>query len=328
MSNMDEFELIEWIKKRFSHLLKDETGIGDDCAVIKEKPEMHTVVSTDMLLEGIHFVKSRITPVDLGYKSLAVNLSDIASMGAIPTASFLSLGIPEGIDIKWLEDFLAGYLELSEKYKVPLLGGDTTRSKTGITISVTAMGEVFKEKAKWRKSALVGDLICVTGCLGDSAAGLYAIENDLLDDLAQRLSYRHKHPEPHIDKGRFLSRFSQVHAMMDVSDGIASDLNHILKASGKSAEIDLDKISLSNEFQKFVEEKKLDKYKLALAGGEDYVLVFTMDETYYSKLNKLYYEEFNEDIYVIGKIYEGKDQINYLHGGKPFDFGNKGFRHF
>jgi thiamine monophosphate kinase len=251
-------------------------GIGDDCAVLPQREGVDTLVTTDLLIEGRHFLLSDVSPYELGWKSAAVNISDIAAMGGKPVASFLSIALPkelppvasgrqEGLRApatktlrdrshfqsrpeapmsagasgdsvsRWVDRFIAGFRELSSRFGVPLLGGDTSASPSELFINVTVLGECPHGRAVLRSGAVAGDLICVTGPLGDSAAGLKLIleRADSGDTPApsEALIRRHYLPMPRVAEGMALRECPGVHAMMDISDGIASDLRHILKAS-------------------------------------------------------------------------------------------------
>ena len=313
LKDLGEFGLIARIREQFT-APEGVTGIGDDCAVLPQRDDRDTLVSTDMLVEGTHFLRDDITPYQLGWKSAAVNLSDIAAMGGKPTGTFLSLALPAGLESAWAEDFLRGYAELSERFGTPLLGGDTTASPDRICINVTVLGECPSGCARTRSSARPGDLVCVTGTLGDSAAGLKAILAGVERDAdVQALIDRHYLPLPRVTEGLRLAAIAGVHAMMDISDGIGSDLRHILEASGVGAEIDIRKLPLSPALRRVCARPGWDAAELAVCGGEDYELLFTMDP------------EASPDVphTVIGRITEGS---RLVWSGTDRDF--RGFVHF
>ncbi len=282
MQQLGEFGLIDRIRKMTSVPDPSWVGIGDDCAVIPLSPETggapasDLLVSTDMLVEGTHFLMEDISPRQLGWKSAAVNISDIAAMGGKPIATFLSLALPKTLPEQWMQEFMEGYNGISEKYGAALLGGDTTCSPDRICINVAVLGTCPRGKAKLRSAARPGDLVCVTGTLGDSAAGLRLILGGQ-KGAAPRLMDRHYTPTPRVEEGLALSCLPGVHAMMDISDGVGSDLRHILDESGVGARIDTGKLPISKELQALCSEKGWDPKELALSGGEDYELLFTMD---------------------------------------------------
>ena len=275
LSELGEFGLIERIRARFPSP-KWAMGIGDDCAVVPQQNGQESLISTDMLIEGTHFLRDDITPYQLGWKSAAVNLSDIAAMGGHPLGTFLSLALPANLSVEWIDEFLRGYADISGQFSVPLLGGDTTASPDRICINVTVYGETPYGRERLRSAARVGDLICVTGALGDSAAGLKAIlKGGERDADVQMLIDRHYLPKPRIAEGIELAANLQVHAMMDISDGIGSDLQHILDASGVGAEIKTEDIPLSLALKRVCKRLGWDPLELAIGGGEDYELLFT-----------------------------------------------------
>lgn len=270
-----EFDLIELIKQRFT-VPEGVLGIGDDCAVLPQRAGMETLVSTDMLMDGVHFLIDDVDPFSLGWKSAAVNVSDIAGMGGRPVGSFLSFALPKSLSAEFIISFIDGYKALSDQFDCPLLGGDTTSSLDRLCISVTVMGECAKGACRKRSDARVGDLICTTGFIGDSAAGLNVILKACdRGPLEAELVRRHYRPVPRVDAGLALAAAPGVHAMMDISDGIGSDLRHILKASGKSARVDVDRLPLSAQMLEACGKYGWDALHLALDGGEDYELLFT-----------------------------------------------------
>ncbi len=312
-----EFELIDTIREMFP-VPEGSLGIGDDCAVIPQKGGMDTLVSTDMLIEGSHFLLSDVSAEDLGWKSAAVNISDIAGMGGRPVATFLSFAIPRGTDDSFIDGFMKGYREISSKYGIPLLGGDTVASDNTMCINVAILGEAPAGKARLRSMADTGDTIYVSGPLGDSGAGLKVILEGIERGATENaLVHRHYRPEPRVELGMKLSGIDGVHAMMDISDGVASDLEHILAASGVSAEIDVRKLPLSEDLKKACGLHGWDAVRLALEGGEDYELLITADPS-------LDLSPFG--LTSIGRIKEkGAEPINWI-GTTSMDY--KGYHQF
>lgn len=314
LRELGEFGLIEEIKQGIE-VPQGYLGIGDDCAVMAQKSGMETLVSTDMLIEGTHFLMDDISAYRLGWKSAAVNISDIAAMGGRCTGSFLSFALPKGLGKEWTDEFFRGYKEISSLYGCPLLGGDTTSSPDRLCISVTVTGEAPAGKSVKRSNAAIGDLICVTGNLGDSGCGLKIILEGIGRDAdAEKLIARHYLPMPRVKEGMEIAA-AGASAMMDISDGIGSDLRHIIEASGVGAEIDTSMIPLSNELKSKCAEYGWDPLELAISGGEDYELLFTISEENAKKI------DFNH--FVIGKIISG-DKIIWIESERDY----MGFRHF
>lgn len=310
-----EFEFIAGIRKMFP-VPQGMLGIGDDCAVIPQEDGMETLVSTDMLVEGSHFLLEDIGPRQLGWKSAAANFSDIAAMGGSPVGSFLALALPSGLPQGWTDAFLTGFKEISDKYGFALLGGDTTASKDRLCICVTVLGRAVRGRSLKRSGARPGDLVCMTGTAGDSAAGLYAILHSIpREEEVPYLTGRHYLPTPRIKEGMMLASTAGIHSMMDISDGIGSDLRHIMEESGTGMEIDLNSMPLSKELKQFCRKNGLDPFDFAADGGEDYELLFTADPSAEAAIQVQHS--------VIGKV---TDTGELVWKGTDKDF--KGFRHF
>lgn len=323
IQEIGEFGLIGRIAETVKNLIPDGwEGIGDDCAVIPWGNDSSLVVTTDLLVENVHFLRDRITPHELGYKSLAVNLSDVAAMGARPVATFLSIGLPsETVEVEWCDAFFEGYLS----FGVPLLGGDTTSSPEGIVINITVLGTAENSHIKRRNAARTGDYIAVTGPLGDSAGGLQAILDSLPQDTdIQELIKRHHRPRPYLAEGEWLGSQPGIHAMMDVSDGVASDLLHILQASSLSATIDTAGIPISSLLRETAPRYGWDTLKMALTGGEDYVLLVTLDRRQATWIQADFARQFGRELYIIGECRDGEPQIIYNGADSLF----AGYKHF
>ncbi len=330
LSDIGEFGLIN----RFSKLFNTETpssitGIGDDCAVIPAGKGSSWLITTDMLIEGRHFLTDKISPQDLGYKSLAVNLSDIAAMGGTPHSICLSIGISKDTSIEWLDQFFEGLHNLCKASGTLLIGGDTTKSDDKMIINIVAMGKANDNDIKLRSAARPGDNICVTARLGDSAAGLYALLNELpADETVKHLIQQHHHPKTFIEEGKWLGQQESVHAMIDVSDGIESDLQHIIDQSAAGAEINLENIPISSELAAFSKQHNLNPEELAITGGEDYCLLFTIDSSQFEVFADQYKTNFGCSVFKIGTIKENKQGIIYKKKGHPVKLSTKGFDHF
>ena len=319
-----EFEIIERIRQIMEEVAvpeKGSMGIGDDCAVIEAGGQI--IVSTDMLVEGSHFLFSDIDPYDLGWKSAAVNISDIAAMGGAPVGTFLSLGLPKGLSDEWIDAFSRGYRDLSLRYGAKLLGGDTTSSPLGVVINVTVTGRIPEGSRLLKRSAAKpGDLIAVGGNLGDSGGGLKLILGSAeRGEDEQILIKRHYRPIPQISLGQQLAANGKTHAAMDISDGLAGDLMHILKASGVDARVHLDKLPISDELRRCSLRYGWDSALLAATAGEDYVLLFTAAPD----------AELPEGCTVVGSILERQTEqanIQWMRNGNPLRESLSGFTHF
>lgn len=335
---MGEFEFIDSIRKQFS-VPEGFTGIGDDCAIIPRGDGLETLVTKDMLVEGVHFLLERISAYDLGWKSAAVNISDIAAMGGTPVASFLSLALPSALiaDGPWLNEFIRGYRDLSTRFSCPLLGGDTTSSPDGLCIDVTVLGSAPAGHSVKRSGALDGDLVCVSGYLGDSGAGLKLLLGAApsapqacagVADGGSAGAYligKHCRPVPRVEAGLALAGIPGVHSMMDISDGIASDLRHILRASGLSALVECASLPFSKELLAVSKLHDWDPLELALTSGEDYELLFTISPESLGQVEQAL-KVCGCHCYIIGKCFSGAEPGHIEWSGTNRDF--RGFRHF
>jgi thiamine-monophosphate kinase len=270
---MNEFELIQrYFQNHALHRDDVALGIGDDAALCRIEPGMELVVSTDTLLDGTHFPR-QTSPEDIGYKALAVNLSDMAAMGAAPRWFTLALTHPDGDEV-WISRFSEGLLSLADNYQVALIGGDTTRGPLSITLQI--IGVVPTGQALRRDQAKPGERICVSGCLGDAGLGLRTIlgadDKPVLQAQALRqVRQRLNRPTPRVELGLRLR--GQSRCAIDISDGLLADLSHILQASDVGASLALAHLPLSPAMRQLPHEQAL---QLALTAGDDYELCFTL----------------------------------------------------
>lgn len=269
---MGEFDLIQRYFSRHQQGQNVALSVGDDCAVLNVPVGQRIAISTDTLVQGTHFLPT-ISPEDLAYKAVAVNLSDLAAMGAVPMWASLALTLPN-IQSSWLEGFSQSLFAILDRYQVSLIGGDTTQGHCAITLTV--QGLLPENMGLFRHQAQVGEWIFVSGNLGDSAAGLQCLlENrKTLSESDRYLVQRHLRPTPRIELGLALRQFSRC--AIDISDGLIGDLEHILKCSQVGAEIYLEQLPLSRQLLESVGEAQAQQF--ALTGGEDYELCFTVAE--------------------------------------------------
>lgn len=312
---MTEFGFIDKICARFAELpLNGFEGIGDDCAVLPVADGDALLFTADLLNEGVHFLRRTTSARELGGKALAVNLSDIAAMGGRPVATLLSLALPPDAGETWAGEFMEGYRALSERYGVALVGGDTTRSGQGITINVTAIGRAPLSCIKRRSAARPGDVLFTTGALGASGAGLRDLLAGRLDTPA---AAEHRNPRPQVEEGLWLGMRREVHAMMDLSDGLASDLRHILDRSGVGAEVLLERIPVAEG----------SDLQTAACGGEDYKLLLTADAEGAGQLADEFLKRFGSPLHPLGRI-TGTRELVWLQNGNPVPLDWHGFTHY
>nr|WP_024967247.1 thiamine-phosphate kinase [Pantoea sp. IMH] len=318
-----EFELITRYFDRVTSSRRDvEKGIGDDCALLTLPEKQTLAISTDTLVEGVHFLRD-MHPADLGYKALAVNLSDLAAMGADPAWLTLALTLPE-INEPWLKAFSDSLFELLDYYNMQLIGGDTTRGPLSMTLGIH--GLVPQGRALKRSGARPGDWIYVTGTLGDSAAGLALLQHQMKisDPVAhEALIKRHLRPMPRILQGQALRDLAS--AAIDLSDGLISDLRHILKASDCGARVNLEALPISGVMQQHFEPAQALRW--ALSGGEDYELCFTVPEINRGALD-VALGHYGVPFTCVGQMAPQSEGLVLLQDGTPVNIDLKGFDHF
>lgn len=318
-----EFSLIaRYFDRVRSSRFDVETGIGDDCALLNIPEKQTLAISTDTLVSGIHFLPD-IDPADLAYKALAVNVSDLAAMGADPAWLTLALTLPS-VDESWLESFSESLFEQLNYYDMQLIGGDTTKGPLSMTLGIH--GYVPVGRALKRAGAKPGDWIYVTGTPGDSAAGLAILQERLAVEDAtdkQYLLQRHLRPTPRVLHGQALRDLAS--SAIDLSDGLVSDLGHILKASNCGARIDLDMLPYSAAMTKHVDAEQAMRW--ALSGGEDYELCFTVPELNRGALD-VAIGHLGIPFTCIGQMSADIDGMHFQRGGDVVTFDYKGFDHF
>ncbi|MGQ9846278.1 MAG: thiamine-phosphate kinase [Bacteroidales bacterium] len=336
ISELGEFKLIDHLTKNTQiHHKETIKGIGDDAAVIEGNHDKKLLITNDLLVEGIHFNLVYTPLKHLGYKAVAVNLSDIAAMNGIPKQITVSIAVSSKFSVESLEQLYEGIHAACKEYKVDLIGGDTTSSLTGLCISITAIGEAKLEDIVYRNGAQIDDLICVSGDLGASYLGLQLLEREhkifnddpsIQPDFAGKeyLLQRQLKPEPRFDVLRQLKEFGiKPNAMIDISDGLSSELNHICKESKTGAKIYSHKIPIDPVTAITAEEFNMAPETAALHGGEDYELLFTVSAEHLNKLLSI------PTISIIGKITHADEGISLiLQGNHKVDLESKGWNSF
>jgi len=312
------------------------SGIGDDAAVVRNASSKDTVLTADLLVEDIDFRRTTTPPFLLGHKALAVSLSDVAAMGARPRWSMLSIGVPEDVwHSEFIDNFYDGLLSLAGRYDVQLIGGDTSRTSEKIVIDSTLIGECNSGQAISRGGAKPGDLIFVTGTLGGAAGGLRLVERGahLADqnltasdtDSLDHLLLRHLRPEPRVGWGMVLGQERLATAMIDISDGLSSDLNHLCEASGVGAFIEATRIPVDANVVDLSGRRALDPLQLALHGGVDFELLFTVTPERATKLPR---RVDGVAITRIGEVREHSHGVKIAEGTRVWDLGPGGWDHF
>lgn len=304
-------------------------GIGDDCAVISKDNSNCFLVSTDTLVDGVHFDLAWHPPALVGRKAAAVNLSDIAAMGGKPRFALLNLAFPASAP-PWLDDFLAGFLAMLGENAVMLVGGDTVKSSNDCSITVTIIGEASREVVLYRSGAVSDDLVFISGGLGKAAAGLALCRAGLGRIARQQwegLVNAHLAPEPRVKLGSILAASGLVHAMMDISDGLATDLAHLCEESSAGAEVTGESLPVSEDLVAAAAELQIPVLDLVLKGGEDYQLLFTAAPEHEDTLRALVEEKNEGEIFAIGRITAGRG-VFLQDGSKRNEITYQGYDHF
>lgn len=337
VNKLGEFGLIEHLTQGFD-ITQSSTllGIGDDAAIIATGGEEQLLISTDMLVEGIHFDLTYTPLKHLGYKSVVVNISDICAMNGRPQQVTMSLAISNRFSVEALDEFYAGVRLACKHYGVDLVGGDTTSSNKGLYISVTAIGRAPESRIARRSGAKQGDIMCVTGNLGSAYLGLQILEREkriylenpgVQPDMGENTQYlleRQLKPEARTDMVDAFAKADLVPtAMIDVSDGLASEVFHLCKASGLGAIVEESGVPIHQDAQLQALEFNLDPITCALSGGEDYELLFTVDPKDLDKVR------FMPDLYICGEMTASEEGVKlHTKGGNIHDLKAQGWNHF
>ncbi len=331
IEELGEFGFIQRIKRKNPPPGPEVVlGIGDDAAVLRPSKDRLLLLTSDVLIEGVHFIKEYAAPEILGKKALAVNLSDIAAMGGTPVYFLLAIGIPSSTPLSFLDAFSRGLQQMARRFKCSLVGGDVVRSTSGLVICITVGGEVDKRRVLRRDGAKPGDQIFLTGPVGNSALGLRILQagEDLGGKETRSLIKSHLSPVPRVREGSSLASAGLPTSMIDISDGLLQDLRHIVRESRVGARLCLDQIPLSKNFRKVAGRFSPAPWDLALSGGEDYELLFTVSPRRLRALDQ-WSKKNRTPVFPIGEItkrtgrVEVKDKEGHLY--RP---NQEGFEHF
>lgn len=325
-----EFEFIDSLRRRFG------AGLGDDAAVIRSSPDKEIVITADLLVEDIDFRRTTAPALLLGHKALTVSLSDIAAMGARPRWSLISIGVPDDVwQTEFVDQFYEGLAAVANRYDVQLIGGDTSRTNEKIVVDSIVLGEVHTGKAVKRVGAQPGDQVFVTGSLGGAAAGLRLIERgahlaeqNLADEDSQKIDHvllRQLRPEARVGWGMVLGEERLATSMIDVSDGLSSDLNHLCTASGVGALIESSLLPIDHQVVELCGRRALDPLQLALHGGEDFELLFTVNAESVGRLPR---RVDGVEITRIGEVVIHRDGVKISEGSRVWELNPGGWKHF
>ena len=304
-------------------------GIGDDCAVLEPAPGLALLATTDLLLEDVHFRRRWAEPADIGWKALAVNLSDIAAMGGRPRWALVALACPEGTTAAEIAAFYEGALAITRAHGVAIVGGDTSSSPDGWLVNVTVLGDAVAPRL--RSTARPGDVVAVTGALGRSAAGLAVLECDrppagVADDDVAQVTGAHRRPHPRVSEAQWLAQAGGVTAMMDLSDGLGLDLPRLLAESGAGALVDVEHVPMDAATRAVAAALGADPLAWATGGGEDYELLLTCEPAAFERLQRGL-GDIGARLTAIGEVTAGATGMRWSAGGREVTVA-RGFEHF
>lgn len=332
LREIGEFGLIDRLRGKLNPA--DETvvvGIGDDAAVAAYDPASHVLITTDMLVEGVHFREDTIDYRSLGWKSMAASISDIAAMGGIPRHAVVSLAIPASFEVEKLELLYEGIAQICNAYNTHVIGGDIVKTIGPLVLSVTLTGEVEQGKALLRSGAQPGDLVFVTGRIGGSAAGLAFLEGTqqslVPPDEQSVLLDCHQRPLPQVEAGRILSQNGGCTSCNDISDGLASELNEIASASGVGIVIEEQRLPIAPAVRNFSRLAGRDAVEWALFGGEDYQLVGTLSPLAYAVIVNAFQMQ-GLQLFIIGRVTEDQGVVLHQTNGEEKQLQAGGYNHF
>jgi len=329
--DIGEFGLIERIARKLPRSERSIIGMGDDAAAVMVPTDNSVLVTTDMIVEDVHFTRKISTPQQVGWRCVAAGISDIAAMGGIPWWALVSLAIPEDCDVAWVDGLYDGMIDMASRYSVEILGGDTSRSKDKIYIDAVTLGQAPIWSLATRSLARPDEMVYVTGEPGRSAAGLEILTSR--PSLAERfkpLVEAHLRPLPAVREAHFLAETGPLGAMIDISDGLMQDMRHICRLSGVGARIEADRLPICDTLRDYCDQVGKNQLDYVLAGGEDYDLIFTCEEDSAHKLEKLWAKRFGNRLRLthIGTVTEPSHGLKLVdaHGKEvPFTGGHDHF---
>lgn len=332
VGELGEFALIA----RLQRFLRDATGqqvirgIGDDCAVVRAAPGTELLLTTDTQEEGCHFRREWSTPQDIGWRCLAVNVSDIAAMGGMPLGAVVALCLPAALDVTFVDAFYEGMQVLARDYDCPIIGGNITRAAATLSVTITVLGEVPSGKSLYRSGAQIGDEIWVTGELGGAKAGLEALchPHEVAHLRPEQVLSRYRRPRPRLREADYLRQHGKIRSLLDISDGLSSDLVHLCEASGVGALLDAACIPLHPQVHQVAHALQADPLAFALHGGEDFELCLTAPPGHLATLQHDFVRQFRCPLVRIGTIKAGIGVTLCLSDGTQTPLQAQGYDHF
>lgn len=333
LAELGEFALIERLRQIVAVERPDiVVGIGDDVAVLAAQGDTLLLATVDSQVEGVHFLRQRTPPAQLGQRALAVNLSDIAAMGGSAEYGLISLGLPASLELSWVEELYRGLRAEADRWGVALVGGNVARSPGAIWIDITLLGRARRDELLRRSGARPGDLVCVTGKLGDSAAGLRLLHDPALAEVVgdgEALVARHLAPTPRLAEAAVIARSRQATAMIDLSDGLSSDIGHICTRSVVGVQLWAERLPITADVRAIAGATGVAPWQLALSGGEDYELCFTVPPAMADGLAAAVLRETGTPVTIIGEVLTAAEGRSVrLPDGTETPLEARGWEHF
>jgi thiamine-monophosphate kinase len=332
LGDLGEFALIARLQSRLhgpprSHVICD---IGDDCAVLRPAAGMDVLLTTDTQEEGVHFRRDWASPEDIGWRCLAVNVSDIAAMGGSPLGAVVALSLPATLDVAFIEALYDGMQAVAQRYDCPVIGGNISQRADTLSVTITVAGQVPCDQSVYRSGAQVGDEIWVTGTLGSAKAGLEVLSHPQAVaglPTAAVLS-RYRRPQPRLHEAQFLRQHARLHSLLDISDGLSSDLRHVCEASGVGAELEAAVIPMTEDVKQIALALQAEPLQFALHGGEDFELCLTAPPGSIGRLQAAFTQQFHCPLVRVGTIQPGHAVQLRLPQGGLMPLPARGYDHF
>jgi thiamine-monophosphate kinase len=329
---LGEFALIARLQQRLHPAASRQVvrGIGDDCAVLRPTAGTDLLLTTDTQEEDVHFRRDWATPQDIGWRCLAVNVSDIAAMGGLPLGAVIALSVPATLEVAFLEAFYDGLQELATAYDCPIIGGNVSKASEHLAVTITVLGEVPSGRGVYRSGARVGDEIWVTGDLGGAKAGLEVLcHPEAVAGLATaEVLRRYRRPRPRLREAQYLRQHSVLHSLIDLSDGLSSDLAHICQESGVGARLEAARIPIAGEVRRVAHALQVDPLTFAVHGGEDFELCFTVPAGSLGPLQQAFTEQFQCPLVRLGTVTSDQGVSLRLADGTEQALPARGYDHF
>jgi thiamine-monophosphate kinase len=332
VGELGEFALIARLQRRVQGTESPQLvrGIGDDCAVLRPAAGIDLLLTTDTQAEGVHFRRAWATPQDIGWRCLAVNVSDIAAMGGVPLGAVIALSVPATLEVAFVEALYDGIQELALAYECPIIGGNVSKATESLVITITVLGEVPSGQGVYRSGAQVGDEIWVTGDLGGAKAGLEVLHHaEAVAGLhTAGVLARYRRPRPRLREAQYLRQRGVLHSLIDISDGLSSDLAHICEASGVGAQLNAAQIPVAEDVRQVAGVLQADPLAFALHGGEDFELCLTVPPDSLASLQQTFATQFHCPLVRVGTIQPGPGVTLYRTDGTQLPLNARGYDHF